>query len=335
MESLQPDTRYYYRFRNQAAEAAGAEWTFHTERSRGAPFTFAVQADSHLDENASPEIYKITLANALADRPDFYVDLGDTFMTDKRRGDFKQAFAQYIAQRYYFGLICHSAPLLFVLGNHDGEGASRYNGSRESMAAWSLQMRKRYFPNPLNTKSDAALGALENYYAWEWGGALFVVLDPYWPTSGRGREDNWDWTLGLEQYRWLKKTLDESKAGLRGRNPDGSNGFRQHRPGWDMPVHQFLVKNKVSVVFHGHDHFFAKEEMDGVIYQLVPQPGNPRSGAPRNAREYGYIHGGVLGGAGYVRVKVGQEKATVDYVTSVQRGNDAAVAFSYAVSAAR
>jgi len=69
-----------------------------------------------------------------------------------------------------------------------------------------------------------------------------------------------------------------------GKNADGSEGFKEHRPGWDMPIHEILAKNKVAVVFHGHDHMFAKEELEGVVYQLVPQPGNPRSGSPRSAR---------------------------------------------------
>jgi predicted phosphodiesterase len=376
LESLQPDTRYFYRLRHRPAGAsdfaAGADGTFHTQRGRGSSFTFAVQADSHLDENANPDVYKITLTNALAGKPDFYIDLGDTFMTDKRRGDFRDAFPQYLAQRYYFGILCHSAPLFLVLGNHDGEGGSRHDGTRNSMAAWSNELRERFFPNPRpngfytgNGTSDPVLGLLENYYAWEWGNALFVVLDPYWPTMGRGRDDNWNWTLGAGQYRWLAKTLEESKAELKfvfvhhpvgakgqpirggveaakynewgGRNADGSESFKEHRPGWEIPVHQVLVKNRVAVVFHGHDHMFAKEELDGVVYQLVPQPAHARTGKPRNAREYGYIHGDVPGGSGYVRVKVAQDEAIVDYVLSVSPREETgsrkngAVAYSYNV----
>ena len=376
LESLQPDTRYYYRLRHRPMGTsdfqAGADWTFHTQRSRGAAFTFAAQADSHLDENVSPDVHSITLANALTAKPDFLIDLGDTFMTDKRRGDFRDAFPQYLAQRYYFGLLCHSAPLFLVLGNHDGEGGSRHDGTRNGMAAWSNDLRKRYFPDPRpdgfysgNGTSDPVVGLLENYFAWEWGNALFIVLDPYWPTTGRDREDNWNWTLGAGQYRWLTKTLEKSGAAFKfvfihhpvgakgqpirggveaarynewgGRNADGSEGFKEHRPGWAMPVHQLLVKNKVAVVFHGHDHMFAKEELDGVVYQLVPQPGRTRAGSPRSAQEYGYIHGDVLGGSGYVRVKVGEGAARVDYVLSLSPRDETgtrkngAVAYSYSV----
>lgn len=371
LDALQPDTRYFYRLRHRAAGgadfAASAEWTFHTQRAPGAPFTFAVQADSHLDENADPDVYKITLMNVLAGKPDFFIDLGDTFMTGKRRSDFKPAFPQYLAQRYYFGLVGHSAPLFLVLGNHDGEG-----GSPAGMAAWSNDLRKRYFPNPRpdafytgNQADDPPLGPRENYYGWEWGGALFIVLDPYWPTMVRARGDNWSWTLGAAQYRWLAKTLAESKSKLKfvfihhpvggkeqpirggveaagynewgGRNADGSDGFKAHRPGWEMPIHQLLVKNKVTAVFHGHDHMFAKEVLDGVVYQLVPQPAHVRTGGPRNAREYGYTHGGVLGSPGYVRVAVEGGAAVVDYILSVSpreeagRRKNGSVAYSYRV----
>ena len=56
-----------------------------------------------------------------------------------------------------------------------------------------------------------------------------------------------------------------------GHNADGVNEWRAMRPGWEISL---LVKN--IVVFHGHDHLYAKEELDGVIYQEV-RFGNTRS----------------------------------------------------------
>ena len=294
--------------------------------------------------------------------PDFLIDLGDTFMTDKRRGDFKQAFPQYIAQRYYFGLIGRTTPVFLALGNHDGEGGSRNGGG---MSAWSIANRKNYFPNPEpdsfftgDATRDPVSGMLEDYYAWTWGDGLFVVLDPYWPTKGgRGQEDdNWYWTLGNEQYRWLKKTLEASSARFKfvflhhptgsksqpirggieaakynewgGLNPDGSDGFRQHRPDWGKPVHQVLVDNKVAAVFHGHDHMYVKEELDGIVYQLVPQPGNPRTGQPGHTDEYGYTHGGLVAGSGYVRVALGPRDAKVEFVRTTAAGSEVADSYS-------
>ena len=368
LRGLRADTGYKYRlhFRKPGANTfeQSPEYGFHTQRRPGSAFSFAVQADSHLDENVAPEVYTQTLANMAAGGPDFLVDLGDTFMTDKRRTDFHQALPQYIAQRYYFGLIGRSAPVFLALGNHDGEGGSRAGGGPESMGAWSIGLRKLYFPNPTPDSFFTGNPAkLENYYAWTWGDALFLVLDPYWPTTGgRGggqRGDNWSWTLGTEQYRWLKKTLEGSHARFKfvfihhptgskmqpirggieaakynewgGLNPDGTNGFRQHRPDWEKPIHQVLVDNKVAAVFHGHDHMYVKEELDGVIYQEVPQPGNPRAGRPRTTDEYGYTHGGVVGGSGYVRVTVSPGEAKVDFIRTT--GASSEVADSYRIAA--
>ncbi len=69
------------------------------------------------------------------------------------------------------------------------------SGTGSSRTIWAATMRKTYFPNPFpdgfytgNATEEQQVGLPENYYAWQWGDALFVVLDPYWPTSGKGNE---------------------------------------------------------------------------------------------------------------------------------------------------
>lgn len=114
LSNLQPDTAYFYTVND------GNENTFQTARPSGSTFTFTIQADSHLDSNTDPQVYLKTLANQRADRPDFVIDLGDTFMTDKYK-PYTDAAPQYLAQRYFFGQLADTAPLFLVLGNHDGE----------------------------------------------------------------------------------------------------------------------------------------------------------------------------------------------------------------------
>ena len=97
---MQPNTQYSYQL--QLARTNSKELTFHTARPPGSSFTFTVTADSHLDEHTDPSLYQRTLANALADAPDFHIDLGDTFMSEKHENR-AAASQQYIAQRYYFG----------------------------------------------------------------------------------------------------------------------------------------------------------------------------------------------------------------------------------------
>lgn len=353
LAGLSPDTRYYYRVRSRPAGTTGgfaesAEYSFTTARPPGADFTFTISADSHLDFGTDVDVYKKSLANALAARPDFHVDLGDTFMTDKRN-DYHEARPQYLAQRYYFGLLAPSAPLFLVLGNHDGEQPGK--GGSDEMAVWSNGLRKKYFPNPEpnafytgNATPYPRAGLLQNYYAFEWGDALFVVLDPYWHSRQRGRDaDNWGRTLGREQYEWLQRTLEHSRARFTfvfihnlvggesregrggaeaaaffewgGRDLDGRNTFAKNRPGWAAPIHDLLVKRGGGVaVFHGHDHLYVKQERDGIIYQLVPQPGHSRYDNLRSAEEYGYKSGIKQGASGILRVSVSPGQTLVEYV---------------------
>lgn len=56
-----------------------------------------------------------------------------------------------------------------------------------------------------------------------------------------------------------------------------------------------------------------KQDLDGIVYQLVPQPGHPRSGT-KSAKDYGYLSGEVQGNSGHVRVRVNGNSARVDYV---------------------
>lgn len=349
---LVPDSRYYYQFRSRLPGATSftnsPEYAFHTARPKGSGFTFTMTADAHLDERTSPAVYERTLANIRADQPDFHIDLGNLFMTDKH-GDRGEAARQYVAQRHYLGLIGASAPLFLVLGTHDGE-CSRYDdGSADCLARWSNQMRKQYFPNPVpdafytgNGEPTPGYGLRQNYYAWEWGDALFVVLDPFgYSARSRGNGDGWEWSLGQGQYRWLAETLAKSQARFKfvcihnllcgdpaarggvevaalnewgGRNADGREGFQEHRPGWEMPVHRLLVSNRVTAVVKAHDNFYARQELDGIVYLMVPQPSFAGSDRIRDLEAYGYRQGTFLGNSGHVRVAVSPDQVAVDYV---------------------
>jgi hypothetical protein len=361
LSALQPGTRYAYKvsYRRPGTRAFSRlpASTFTTARPSGSSFRFAVQADSHLDSNSSTAVYRRTLLGELADAPDFMVDLGDTFMTDKYT-PYTAAAKQYAAQRYYLGLVGRSAPVFLALGNHDGEAGYRAGGAPEGMPVWSAKLRNLYFPNPLpdgfysgNSAAHPQAGQLRDYYAWEWGDALFVVLDPFWFTEEKSRDgDNWGWTLGKSQYDWLARTLRDSDAPLKfvfvhhlvggegkdsrggaeaaryfewgGANGDGSDGFAAHRPGWAKPIHRLLVDGGVSAVFHGHDHLFAKQDLDGIVYQEVPQPSNARPQQSTSASEYGYTSGVIMGGPGHLRVSVTARGATVDYLrTSTTAGS--------------
>jgi hypothetical protein len=358
LDSLPADTEGYYQFRSrlpgETEFACGPEYHFHTARPPGGTFTFTLTADSHLDEHTSPEVYRQTLANIRADAPDFHLDLGNLFMTDKHASR-AEAARQYLAQRYYLGQVGETVPVLLALGTHDGEAAKYDDGASDCLAVWSNLLRKRYFPNPLpdgfysgDRLPLPGRGLAQNYFAWQWGDALFVVLDPFgYSPRQRGPGDGWGWSLGRAQYDWLKQTLEQSPAKYKfifihnllcgdqaarggvetaalnewgGKNADGTDGFAQHRPGWAWPVHQLLLRQHVTAVFKAHDNFYARQQLDGLLYLMVPQPSFAGNDRIRDLQNYGYKDGTFIGNSGHVRVTVSPETVTVEYVkTGTQR----------------
>lgn len=204
-----------------------------------------------------------------------------------------------------------------------------------------------------NSEPLDPIGLLRDYYAWIWGDALFVVLDNYWHSPAcvdtRLSEDEarrkpgdkqrswWDITLGNEQYRWFRGILESSQAKFKfvfthhvlgsgrggveraqlyewgGRSERGGDEFKARRPGWSLPIHQLMVKHGVSVFFQGHDHLYAMQELDGMIYQTTPVPADP-SYSIYNSEHY--LSGVKHPNSGHLRVTVEPRQARVEYVRS-------------------
>jgi len=117
-----------------------------------------------------------------------------------------------------------------------------------------------------------------------------------------------------------------------GRNPDGTDGFKEKRRGWSMPIHQLLLRNKVNIVFHGHDHLYARQELDGIVYQEVPQPGHPGDDqVPRSAAEYGYQSGILCPSSGFLRASVSPEQVRITY-ERLERGTSRLIRDAYQIT---
>ena len=391
IDSLSANTKYYYRmqFRETGQSwVPTAEYSFYTQRAQGSTFTFSLTSDSHINIIRGDEATWIqTLNNVAADNPDFVIDLGDTFaMRLLEPGDVAGAEDVYQYQRPFFDITSRSAPLFLASGNHEQtEGWHLLDPVEDSLPVMSTNALKKYYLNPIpndfytgdtNTYSYLDGDQLrENYYAWTWGDALFVVIDPYWFTTTKpyasnlgggeldttGSGDRWDWTLGLEQFNWFKQTIENSNATFKfvissmitGGQDDYSRGganaahfvewggygedgttweWDTERPGWgSQPIHQMMVANGVSAFFHGHDHQFAYEKRDGVVYQTLPTASFiPPLGQGDYTTGNGYtIWADADQEPGHVRVTVSPSQATVDYIAS----SNGSVVYSYTIDA--
>jgi len=373
LSDLTPNTRYFYRMQYQYSESdsllSSEEYSFRTQRPPGQPFIFDIVTDSHLyDKKCNPEYYLTTLNNVLGDKPDFLLDLGDTFGDDHDTTiTFSEMQQLHLDQRFFFGSTCHSVPLFLCLGNHEAEMGYYLNGSENSLAVYGTNARKYYYSNPVpgefysgNNTVEEFVGLPENYYSWQWGDALFVVLDVYRYNYTSPKPRGWDWTLGEQQYNWFRHTLEQSKSKYKfvfahhvlgqtrgaikwaklyewgGHKQDGETwDFENQRPGWETPIHQLMVKDGVTIFFQGHDHLFAKEELDGLIYQECPMPSDASlTVGMANASHY---TGDVFENSGHLRVSVRDTNITVDYIRAFPVDGEMAhqnnsIAYSYNVS---
>ena len=384
---LSPSTRYYYRIMCRTEGDLDFRETsagnFHTQRARGSGFTFTIQADSHTNEifrGRSVEramLYGQTLENVLQDRPDFHIDIGDFagiewYVGGKAR-TLGLALDRYLLQRVLLGRISFSVPFYLVIGNHEGEQGWRRGNESDDLEVIGTLARKALIPNPSpdgfysgSEEDTPCCGLRENYYAWEWGDALLVVLDPFWHTmrlphrSGayEASLDAWDWTLGTDQYNWLYETLHNSNAAWKfvfshhmtggysyrsgrvdpygrggivaakykvagqpsfewgGEDSTGTFVFEEKRPGWEHgPVHDMMISEGVDIFFHGHDHVFVYEHLDGIVYQACPRPSN--LSYQDGFYESDLYRGVKRNNSGHLRVAVSPDSVRVDYVRSV------------------
>ncbi len=382
---LSGNTKYYYRMQYRTpggSWVARTERSFWTQRAPGAGFTFTITADSHVNIMLGDAgAWTQTMTNVAADHPDFHIDLGDTFAMDNVT-TLSGAETAYLYQRQFFDLVGHSASVFVMPGNHEQEEGWHLDDTGNpatSQPVLSTNARKKFYPNPVpdgfytgNTDTYSHLDGdqlHEDYFAWTWGDVLFVVIDPFWYTTvkpytgntggGEGTDtgsgDRWDWTLGLQQFNWLKQTLENSDATYKfvlshhmvggsqdyvrggadpahlvewgGYNEAGTTyEWSTQRPGWgDDPIRQIFIDNGVDAFFHGHDHQYAYEMRDGIVYQCLP--------AASFSQGFGIYQTGVgycvqaLPGPGHLRVTVTPSQATVDYVAT----SSGAVTYSYTI----
>jgi hypothetical protein len=365
LNNLQPNTKYFYSInyhkKNEPNFISGSENSFFTQRNSNSAFSFGVQGDSHperLGKMFNPKLYKLTMNNAVKSQPDFYFMMGDDFSIDRlisnNQINQKSVENVYLNQRQYVEIVGKHSPLFLVNGNHEQAAKYLIDGTPNSPAVFAANARKKFYPLPPNNtfysgdEEDVQhVGKLKDYYSFEWGNALFVVIDFYWHSDNpvdnvagdaqQKRREPWSGTLGEIQYKWFKKTLEESKAKYKfvfthhvlgtgrggveranlfewgGYNQKGVWEFDKMRPGWEMPIHHLMVKNKVAIFFQGHDHIFVKQELDGVIYQSVPNPADDTYTAFNSEA---YTSGDILPNSGFLNVTVTNDHVKVDYIRS-------------------
>lgn len=318
-----------------------------TRRTPGTPFTFALITDTHIEPrdpiplgdtviddfygNMEQTMLQVMPAvNAVA--PDFIINLGDLvdyhlFGFNAPPPDAAWARLAYLSYRRLLGDATANAAHFEVIGNWEGESGC----NTPDEIARSTTQRLIYSPGPSPTTYAEGGSGNQDYYAFTWGDALFVVLNvmTYTPTchlldNDPGLPD--DWTLGAAQMAWLQQTLANATSkwrftfihhtvgGAAGDPADtayGRGGGQAAHVGEQAKIHALLLQYGVQIFFYAHDHVFTDMVVDGVHYAL---PGS--AGAPWkfDESETGYTQ--YWTDSGYARVQVAPEKVQVDFVST-------------------
>ena len=371
LDNLKSNSRVYYRlrFRNGDAKSyqTGKQYSFVTSRKKNQEFTFTIHGDTHPERVGKmfrSDLYYVTMANVARQLPDFHILMGDDFSIDPliSKGQATKANVEniYRTHRNWLTVPGSTSPIFLVNGNHEQAAAYLLDGTTSNPAVLAGNARNKFYPLPApndfytgNSEAIEGVGLPRDYYAWTWGDALFVTLDPYWHSpsavdnvagdekgggekggGGKGARDLWKVGIGDTQYAWFKKVLEESDAKFKfvfahhvlgtgrggveisttyewgGVDPKGLSTFAKERPNWELPIHDLMVKNNVSIFFQGHDHIFVTQERDGIIYQSMP---NPADDTFSYFNDSAYKSGKKAPNSGHVRVTVAPDAATVEY----------------------
>ncbi len=125
---------------------------------------------------------------------------------------------------------------------------------------------------------------------------------------------------GIEAAKFAVDSLPTYEWG--GEDAAGAYVFDVKRPGWSHgPVHDIFVSEGVDIFFHGHDHCFVKQDLDGVVYQTCPIPWDADYSVGF-LNDGNYKYGVMHGNSGHLRVTVHPEWVKVEYVRSVLPGDE-------------
>lgn len=285
--------------------AAAAEVVLHhgsltTTRPSGSSFSFALVSDTHIGADLTytnqgdPKLLGAAGSAIRALAPDFVVNLGD--MLDFHEYGFNEpppdgsiTRAAYLNYRNSFGRMLGEVPHYAVIGGWDSE--SGCNTAEEIDR--SRTQRLLYLPGPTPDTYAEGGSPFQDYYAFTWGDALFVMLNVYTYTPSchllstyPGLPD--DWTLGDAQMEWLRTTLGNATAKWRfllihhpvggngGNDTDsayGRGGGRAAHVGEQEVVHELMQQYGVQSFFYGHDHVFTDMVVDDIHYSLPGSAG--------------------------------------------------------------
>ncbi len=275
LAGLRPGTKYYYRAAGGGLIRTGSFYT--APAADAASVRFLAFGDTRSATTTHDRVCAGAMKN-------FTDDPGTTYQTMAIGvGDLTSdgnSECSWSSEYFNHGLadaqkLRASMPCIPPMGNHENRGI----------------LYKKYFPFPF---------AAHRYWSYDYGPLHVTVVDQYTAYSP-----------GSAQYRWIEQDLGNSGKKWK--------IISLHEPGWscassrplqghanNRDVQNYLqplcVKYGVSMVIAGHNHYYARAEVDGVTHLTTAGGGaplyTPRRGEPNvviAVKSYHYCRFEIIG----------------------------------------
>lgn len=237
LTDLLPVKHYAYRVTDGKSQAAGS---FNTSPGKTTDLTFWVYGDSR-DGPAVQDSIDADILGNIQENP-----AAQSFVLFS--GDIMAVAEEASLQSNQFDLaypsireMMRSLPMINAMGNHDG-----------------TKLFTMYFPYPFKGNF---------YWSFDYGPVHVALVDQYADVSDAS-----------PQWQWLKQDLAASTQPWK--------FILLHEPGWSAGTHpnneivQEIIQPiasdaGVSVIFAGHNHYYARAEVDGVVHITTGGGGAP------------------------------------------------------------
>ncbi len=221
------------------------EQKLHALRNIRGAFSFIVIGDNR----SGDETYKKLVSLIMERNPDFVVNTGDIIATP---GDNRQ-WAKFWEMSKPI-----TVPYFLTVGNHDANP--------------KVPRSERIYQEQVDLPGN------EFYYAFTAGNSLFIVLDSFLD----GQERN----ITGEQFKWIEGVLAKSKEKHKfvflhhpmytdlGKGHHAHDSLDKYPESRDR-LEALLVSGKVDAVFAGHEHYYERRTVDGILHIITGGGGAP------------------------------------------------------------
>ena len=229
LSGLLPATHYFYRLRSGTAAFSAAFTT--APAADASDLTFWAYGDTQTNPNIHNELNGAILAEIGQDnaRQTLVADLGD-LMDNASEESLQQD--EFDPQWTNTTRLMSEVPMVNIMGNHDG-----------------TKLFIKYFSYPYTQPFD---------WSFDYGPAHFVIIDLYSNTDADS-----------PRWLWLKNDLAGSNKKWK--------FILLHEPGWSAGphennevvqniIHPLAVRYGVAAVLNGHNHYYARAQVDGIQY---------------------------------------------------------------------